>query len=343
MDVTSGMSELSDRRAHGMLRGLPEADGFEVRLKPLRYREKPHLAAETDFSSHTITLQVPEPFLPFGEIVAYGAKRRPGRSIRFIWLTEGVTFRTPREVVRFLYLHEFMHCYLHRQNGRGMSAETTCERFALGNYRQAEVTLAGARTAMRRQPAGGALRLAGPALPCRVEPRDDLLVQDAVGRQDRPAVDERRPVELADLPARLLDDHLQGGEVPRRELQLDHHVGRAPGYQAVPPGVAEPPVPPRLPYQGLSAGRVLADQPVLHPGEHHEGPGDTIRARDADRLAVQPGAVAHPRLVALAERRQVHDADDGLLVDGKGDQVGPDLDAVGEVLRAVDRVDDPAA
>jgi len=153
VDVISTVPDLSPRRAFGMLRGLPDADGFEVRVKPLRYREKPHLAAETDFSARTITLQVPEPFLPFGEVVAFGAKRRPGRSLRFIWLTEGVTFRTPREVVRFLYLHEFMHVFLHRQHGRGMSAETTCDRFALRNYRKAEVTLADARQAMKRQPA----------------------------------------------------------------------------------------------------------------------------------------------------------------------------------------------
>jgi len=154
MDVASTVADLSDRRALGMLRGLPEADGFDVHVKPLRYREKPHLAAETDFSAHTITLQVPEPFLPFGEVVAFGAKRRPGRSLRFIWLTEGVTFRTPREVMRFLYLHEFMHVFLHRQHGRGMSAETTCDRFALRNFRKAVVTLADARTAMKRQPTG---------------------------------------------------------------------------------------------------------------------------------------------------------------------------------------------
>ena len=154
MNVTSTVADVSDRRAAGMLRGLPDADGFDVRVKPLRYREKPHLAAETDFSARTITLQVPEPFLPFGEVVAYGAKRRPGRTIRFVWLTEGVTFRTPREVVRFLYLHEFMHVFLHLQHGRGMSAETTCDRFALRNYRKSDVTLADARSAMKRQSAG---------------------------------------------------------------------------------------------------------------------------------------------------------------------------------------------
>jgi hypothetical protein len=45
-----------------------------------------------------------------------------------------------------------MHWYLHRHHGRGMSAETTCDRFALRNYRKKEVTIADARTAMRRQP-----------------------------------------------------------------------------------------------------------------------------------------------------------------------------------------------
>jgi hypothetical protein len=133
-----------------MLAGLPEAGGFEVIVKPLRYREKPHLAALTDFADRTMTLQVPEPFYPFGEVVAYGAKRRPGRALRFIWLTEGVTFRTPREVLRFLYLHEWMHWYLNRLNGRGTSAETTCDRFALANYRRRTVSMADAHAAVRR-------------------------------------------------------------------------------------------------------------------------------------------------------------------------------------------------
>jgi hypothetical protein len=133
-----------------MLAGLPDARGYEVVVKPLRYREKPHLAALTDFTERTITLQVPEPFYPFGEVVAFGAKRRPGRTLRFIWLTEGVTFRTPREVLRFLYLHEWMHWYLHVHHGRGTSAETTCDRFALANYRRRSVTVEDAYAAMRR-------------------------------------------------------------------------------------------------------------------------------------------------------------------------------------------------
>jgi hypothetical protein len=133
-----------------MLSGLPDARGFDVVVRPLRYREKPHLAAMTDFEDRTIVLQVPEPFYPFGEVVAFGAKRRPGPSLRFIWLTEGVTFRTPREVLRFLYLHEWMHWYLHVHHGRGASAETTCDRFALANYRRRTVTVEDARTALRR-------------------------------------------------------------------------------------------------------------------------------------------------------------------------------------------------
>lgn len=149
------MENLPEATVRRMLSGLPPARGFRVLVKPLRYREKPHLAAMTDFDERTITLQVPEPFLPFGEVIAYGAIRRPGRSIRFIWLTEGVTFCTPRQVLRFLYLHEWMHWYLHRNHGRGNSAETTCDRFALRNYRRRTVTVTDARAALRRQPLNG--------------------------------------------------------------------------------------------------------------------------------------------------------------------------------------------
>jgi hypothetical protein len=153
MRLRSYCDDLPLRAVRRMLSGLPEARGFDVVVRPLRYREKPHLAAQTDFGERTITLQVPEPFYPFGEVVAFGAKRRAGRSIRFIWLTEGVTFRTPREVLRFLYLHEWMHWYLHVHHGRGGSAETTCDRFALLNYKRRIVTVADAEAALRRVPA----------------------------------------------------------------------------------------------------------------------------------------------------------------------------------------------
>ena len=132
-----------------MLSGLPEASGYDLRVKPLRYRERPHLAAMTEFADKTITLQVPEPFHPFGEVVPYGARRRPGSKIKFIWLTEGVTFRTEREVLRFLYCHEWMHWYLKERLGRRSAAETTCDRFALRNYRRRSVTVEDAQAALR--------------------------------------------------------------------------------------------------------------------------------------------------------------------------------------------------
>ena len=152
MRVTSVLDDLPADRVRRMLAGLPTATGYGVHVKPLRYRERPHLSAWTDFAAHTITLQVPEPFFPFGEVIPYGAKRRPGRSIRFIWLTEGVTFRTPREVLRFLYCHEWMHWYLKERLGKKSAAETTCDRFALQNYRRRAVTVAHADAALRRPP-----------------------------------------------------------------------------------------------------------------------------------------------------------------------------------------------
>ena len=92
MDVSSSVPDLSASEALAMLAGLPEPQDYQVYAKPLRYRDRPHLAAWTDFEDRSITLQLPEPFHPFGEIVPYGAKRRTsgkGKRPRFIWLTEG--------------------------------------------------------------------------------------------------------------------------------------------------------------------------------------------------------------------------------------------------------------
>jgi hypothetical protein len=150
MNVTSEHREIATWSARDMLRGLPDSDGYRVVVSPLRYRSRPHLAARTEFDSRRIVLQVPTPFLPFGEIVPYGAKRVPGRRMRFIWLTEGVTFRDPREVLRFLYCHEWMHWYLREELGRKSAAETACDRFALRNYLRPIVTIDDARAALRR-------------------------------------------------------------------------------------------------------------------------------------------------------------------------------------------------
>lgn len=152
MRVTSAVPEIPADAVLAAIDGLPVAKGYDVHVKYLRYREKPHLSAWTDFEAKTITIQIPEPFLPFGEIVPYAARRRPGTGrMRFIWVTEGITFRRPREVIRFLYCHEWMHWYLRERLGRKASAETACDRFALRNYLRAQVTEEDAQTALRRQ------------------------------------------------------------------------------------------------------------------------------------------------------------------------------------------------
>lgn len=157
MDVTSTHVELTVPSIRSGLRGLPPAEGYALHVKALRYRSRPRLGAWTEFDAKRITIQIPEPFLPFGEVVPYAAKRLPARGLRFAWISEGITFRTRREVLRFLYCHEWYHWYLHEILGRKGAAETACDRFALWNYRKALVTMDDARAALRPpRPAQGA-------------------------------------------------------------------------------------------------------------------------------------------------------------------------------------------
>jgi len=150
VNILSLVPDLPEERVRSMLAGLPPSDGYPVYVKPLRWRSRPHLSAYTSFDDREIVLQVPRPFLPFGEIVQYAAQRRPGKGLRFVWLSEGVTFSRPREVVRFLYCHEWFHWYLREVLGRKAAAETACDRFALRNYRRRSVTLADAEATLRR-------------------------------------------------------------------------------------------------------------------------------------------------------------------------------------------------
>jgi hypothetical protein len=149
MVVKNQIPEMTAAAVRRALAGLPRTD-YEVVVKPLRYRSAPHLAALCDFDGRTIALQVPKPFRPFKEIVFHGARRKRGRAMQFSWLSENVAFRSRRDVLRFLYCHEWMHWYLHEQLKKGSSAETACDRFALRNFRRPRVTISDADAALTR-------------------------------------------------------------------------------------------------------------------------------------------------------------------------------------------------
>jgi SAM-dependent methyltransferase len=122
----------SPARVERLLEGLPQARGYDVEVKPLRWRKRPHVQAFCDFVDKRITIQVPVPFYPFKEHVPYRAKRvRRRRRLYFRWFWRTVWFDRPDELIRYLYLHEYYHWYLREVRGKRSGAETACDRFAL--------------------------------------------------------------------------------------------------------------------------------------------------------------------------------------------------------------------
>jgi hypothetical protein len=150
MQVRSELPGLSSAQARKILGGLPRCD-YEVVVRPLRYRWGPHLAARCEFDERRIVLQVPVPWRTFKEPVIYAARRKRGAGMRFAWASETVYFGTRRDVLRFLYCHEWMHWYLDEMLGKGSSAETACDRFALRNFRRRYVTTEDADEALKRR------------------------------------------------------------------------------------------------------------------------------------------------------------------------------------------------
>jgi hypothetical protein len=118
-------------RVQRLLRDLPVARGYEVVVKPLRWRKRPHVQAFCEFDERRITIQVPTPFLPFWEDVPYRAKRLHAKGLKFKWYMRRLRFTRPHELIRYLYLHEYYHWYLRETLGRKSGAETACDRFAL--------------------------------------------------------------------------------------------------------------------------------------------------------------------------------------------------------------------
>ena len=154
-----GLKVADVRRA---LAGLPSPGDYRVVIKPLRYRTKPSLSGLCEFDLGRIIIRVPEPFRPFDEHVYIQARRKPGAVMRFAWKSEKIRFRTRRDVLRFVYLHEWLHWYLREMHGRRSGAETACDRFALRHFRRREVTIDDALDALRgcRSQPVPALRLA---------------------------------------------------------------------------------------------------------------------------------------------------------------------------------------
>jgi hypothetical protein len=150
MAIRSELVGFSDAQARRALEGLPRCD-YEVVIRPLRYRWHPHLAARCEFEDHRIVLQIPIPFRPFKEPVIFAARRKRGDEMRFAWVSETVFFRGRRDVLRFLYCHEWMHWYLYEVLRKGSAAETACDRFALRNFRRRIVTSDDADEALTRR------------------------------------------------------------------------------------------------------------------------------------------------------------------------------------------------
>jgi len=146
--LRSDLKGMTAREARRALEGLPAPGDYQVVIKALRYRTRPNLSALCEFDARRIVLRVPEPFLPFDEIVYHAARRKPGPGWTFEWVSETVPFRQRREVLRFLYCHEWMHWYLREKLGRRSGAETACDRFALRNFRRPKVEIADAVAAL---------------------------------------------------------------------------------------------------------------------------------------------------------------------------------------------------
>lgn len=149
MSIRSDLPGLNVADVRRALSGLPSPGDYRVVVKPLRYRARPSLSGLCEFDVGRIIVRVPEPFRPFSELVYVNARRKPGRGMKFAWLSERVRFRTRRDVLRFVYLHEWLHWYLREMRGRRAGAETACDRFALRNFRRRQVTVADAVEALR--------------------------------------------------------------------------------------------------------------------------------------------------------------------------------------------------
>src|SRR2546426_10808228 len=132
MRIQSNLAGFSVSRLRRVLADLPRAKGYRLTVKPLRYRTGPHLQAECDYETKTITVQVPEPFRSFRQRIPYRAKRikslrQRGHAFAFHWFYRKIRFRTNTVLIRFLYCLEYHHYYLYELFHKKGSAQTALD------------------------------------------------------------------------------------------------------------------------------------------------------------------------------------------------------------------------
>ena len=126
-------------------------------------------------------------------------------------------------------------------------------------------------------------------------------MQEAVRRDRSAAVDARGAREVGEPPAGLLDDHLNGGEIPFAHAEgVDRPVDGAFGDEHVRPEVPETANVPGAPREIRHAVLV---------GEAQHGVLDDHDRRHGDALAVRERALASFGPPAAAEGRSRDDAE----------------------------------
>ena len=153
MDVSSAVPDLPVEGVVTMLAGLPEPGDYSVHVRPLRYRDRPPprgLDGLRGSLHHVAAAGAVLPVRRDRALRRQAEEQQEGTRPRFIWLTEGITFRTPEEVLRFSYCHEWMHWWLKEVQGpppRPRPRATT----SLHNFRRRAVTEDDALRSLKRR------------------------------------------------------------------------------------------------------------------------------------------------------------------------------------------------
>ena len=121
----------------------------------------------------------------------------------------------------------------------------------------AEAVDRGARRGLRRAPL-----LASPVASL-TEDCQYPVVEQAVGADGAAPVGAGSTGKVAEAPAGLLDDDLEGGQVPERHFRIETDLAGPLGHEQMGPEVAEGPAPPALPGQIQEVGRAAVHRPAV--------------------------------------------------------------------------------
>lgn len=148
------------------------------------------------------------------------------------------------------------------------------------------------------------------------------------------------PMPVGNDRAASVQDRKQGGEIPKIQNRIGHHVRSTAGEKRIAETVAPRPVEPRRGQKRIPSGAAVVAIGRFRIGRQQRAIGEPFGIAHAENPFAEPRGFIVPD-VELTEGGNVNGAPNGFLSAAQGDQCAEERTSRGKRARAVDGINNP--